>query len=187
MLNLTAWIGLLSSLTCHIYVTYFLRVNKINKLLLRAYAGELILGFFAIIVGHMLLPFVQNIWTCLLSLTPTKVLSYLVTHTSMCISGIRYYTKIKAEKSEIVNPKHVITFIKWSKFVSYFIQLIQNILCFWYQIDVDFVLCANIHFYEKKSYKIQFIPVLVYHVPLMLQILLAIVFELKSKQLQGYS
>ena len=97
------------------------------------------------------------------------------------------YTKIKAEKSEIVNPKHVITFIKWSKFVSYFIQLIQNILCFWYQIDVDFVLCANIHFYEKKSYKIQFIPALVYHVPLMLQILLAIVFELKSKQLQGYS
>ena len=101
----------------------------------------------------------------------------------MCISGIRYYTKLKAEKSEIVNPKHLITFIKWSKFVSYFIQLIQNMLCFWYQIDVEFVLCADMHFYEKKSYAIQFFAVLIYHVPLMLQILLAIVFELKLIQL----
>ena len=48
----------------------------------------------------------------------------MVTNTSMCISGIRYYIKSKAEKSRVVNPKNVITFIKWNKIVSYFIVVI---------------------------------------------------------------
>ena len=141
LLIVNAVLGLFIAILCYIYITYILHVNEINKLLLTLYVRELILCFCTVIIGHMILPFFQNIWTCSLSLTPTVVLYSMAANATMCISGIRYYTKLKAEQSQVVDPKHVITFIKCNKIFSYFVCMLVNILSFWFGIEVEFVVC----------------------------------------------
>ena len=111
MLIAVSIIGFLSSIMCLIYVKKFLYVNRINKLILKLYAIELILCFTTCLIGHMILPFFQNILSCFLSLSPPWILNHISTNTAMCISSIRYYTKYKAVQSEIVPPEYSISFI----------------------------------------------------------------------------
>ena len=107
-LIVTAIFGFVTSIMCYIYITNKLLINEVVKILLKWHTIELISCFTIVIIGHMTLAFNQNIWTCLLSLTPTLLLWFLAFNTSMCISGIRYYTKYKAQKSKVVNPKSTV-------------------------------------------------------------------------------
>ena len=172
--------GLVASIISYIYIQYFLRVNKINKVLLRWYAIEHIMCFTAVTVGHMILPIFQNIWTCFFSFVPIKILYYLSTNAAMSISGIRYYIKYKAQKSQSVNPKQVINFIKYNKMSCYLIIIIGIVLCFLFRFKVGFFVCANEE--TEKSY-----IGMIYNYSVWLsslaQILISIVCEVKLKYL----
>ena len=50
LLFVTAVFGLLTSIVCYIYITFLLRINEINQLLLKWYAIELISCFITIII-----------------------------------------------------------------------------------------------------------------------------------------
>ena len=130
-------IGVLTSIVCLIYVTRFLQANDINKLLLRSYAIEMILCFTTCLIGHIILPFFQNIWSCSLIIRPAWILYYLCTNTAMCISIIRYYIKFKATQSEIVELEDAVTFIKLNKVFSYLVCTI-SILGSWVQLGAGF-------------------------------------------------
>ena len=69
-LIVTAVVGFVTSIMCYIYITNKLLINEVIKILLKWYAIELISCFTIVIIGHVTLAFNQNIWTCLLSLTP---------------------------------------------------------------------------------------------------------------------
>ena len=180
LLILAAVFGFVTSIMCYIYITNILCTNEFMKILLKWYTIELISCFTIVIIGHMTLAFNQNIWTCLLSLTPTLLLWVLAFNTSMCISGIRYYTKYKAQKSKAVNPKRVITFIIFNKIFCYLILIVTNILPFWYGLEVEFVVCAN---KQSGNWYIRLIIGIIAYGLLFFQILASIVFELKLKQL----
>ena len=181
-LIVTAISGLVASIISYIYIQYFLRVNKINKVLLRWYAIEHIMCFTAVTVGHMILPIFQNIWTCFFSFVPIKILYYLSTNAAMSISGIRYYIKSKAQQSQSVNPKQVINFIKYNKISCYLIIIIGVILCFLFRFKVGFFVCANEE--TEKSY-----IGMIYNYSVWLsslaQILISIVCEVKLKYLSN--
>ena len=83
MLIVVSVIGCLTSIVSLIYITKFLQVNEINKLILRSYAIELILCFTSCLVGHLILPFYQNIWSCSLSLVSPWILYFMSTNTVM--------------------------------------------------------------------------------------------------------
>ena len=142
-LIVTAIFGFVTSIMCYIYITNKLLINRVVKTLLKWHTFELISCFPIVIIGHMTLAFNQNIWTCFLSLTPTLCLWFLAFNTSMCISGIRYYTKYKAQKSKVVNPKSMISLIVCNKIFCYLILIVTNFLAFWYGLEIEFVVCAN--------------------------------------------
>ena len=175
----TSVFGCFISILCYVYITIKLCINEVNELLLKWHTIELILCFITILIGHITLAFVQNIYTCFLSLTPTILLWILAFNTSMCISGIRYYIKSKALQSKVVNPKILIIFITCTKIFCYFVFIVTNILAFWYGIEVEFVVCANKQISNEYIHLVLFpICALIFSL-----ILASIVFELKLKQL----
>ena len=136
------------------------------------------------LIGHILMAKIQNVWTCLLSLTPLTVLGYLASNTSMCLSGIRYYTKLKAEQSQTVNTRKVISFIKYNKIFSYLIQIIVNFLCYWFQIEVEFTLCANTPMISNEdNWHIVLIVCILHYVLYLIHIFTSLFFEVKLKLL----
>ena len=180
LLIVTAVFGFLASTTCYIYIKLILCINEVIKILLKWYTIELILCFTSIIIGLKTLAFSQNIYTCFLSLTPTVLLMFLAFNTSMCLSGIRYYTKSKALQSKVVNLKSVIIFITCNKIFCYLGFIASNILAFGYGIEVEFVVCAN---KQSGNWYIRLIIGIIAYGLLFFQILASIVFELKLKQL----
>ena len=190
LLIVTSILGFITSIMCYIYITVKLLVNECNKVLLKWYAIELISCFTIMLIGHMTLHFHQNIWTCYMSLTPTIILWFMASNTSMFISGTRYYTKFKAQQSQIVNPKSVITFITCDKIFCYLYCIGSNILEFWFGLEVDFVVCAN---KQVGNVFIRSIVRIMAYGLLFLQILASVVFEFKLQKLfkverrsQGY-
>ena len=184
LLILTSTLGLISSVICCIYIKKFLQVNKINKLLLRAHGVELIFCFSIALIGHILMSYSQNIWTCLLSLTPATVLGCMATNTCMCISGIRYYTKLKAVQSQVVNAKKIALFIFYNKMFLYSMQMIVNTLSYWFQIDVEFTVCADIPMMEKQdTFHIKALVSVLYYVPLIMHIFVSVSCEVRLKLL----
>ena len=107
--------------------------------------------FTTVSIGHILLPFFQNIWSCFLSLVPTRLLYYMSTNTSMCISVIRYYTKFKAQKSQIVDSKHAFAFIKYNKMFSYLVFITACILLYWFRILEYFSKIVRISIFRYRD------------------------------------
>ena len=110
----------------------------------------------------------QNIWTCFLSLVPVTFLPLIATNTGMCISGIRYYTKLKAAQSQFVNSKQIASIICYNKMILYSVQIIATFLCYWFQMEVEFNICANIPMVKKQdTFYIEVLVGLLYYVPVM--------------------
>ena len=184
LLILTSALSLISSVICFIYINHFLQVNKINRLLLRVHGIELLCGLSIALIGHILMSYSHDIWTCFLSLSPSTVLAYMATNTCMCISGARYYTKLKATQSQVANTKQIRAFIIYNKMFSYLVQIVVNTLSYWFQIDVEFILCANIPTVENKDkLYIETLIAVLYYVPLMMHTLVSLFCEMRLKLL----
>ena len=184
LLTLTSAIGLISSVICFIYINKFLQVNKINKLLMRVYGINLFCCHFMALIGHIMMSYSQNIWTCFLSLVPVTFLPHIATNTCMCISGIRYYTKLKAAQSQVVNSKQIVSIICYNKMILYSVQIIVTFLCYWFQIEVEFNICANIPMVKKQdTFYIEVLVGLLYYVPVITYIFVSVFCEVRLKRL----